>query len=111
MGSNFGAADSSVHVSIGGTEGRESLWVADSSLKCSVANGVAPGRVVALSVSSLTGTGTGLLSFNSPVLSSLMLRNGPLSGRSTLSIVGSQLGFESSSPAIQEAPSSSFAPL
>jgi hypothetical protein len=88
LGRNFGMADISQELRVGGTLCSTSRWVSDSYIACGLASGTDIARDVSIAVQSLLGTIVAGFSYDVPVVSSLHASNGPFSGSTPITMLG-----------------------
>jgi len=96
FGSDFGSADNSPSVSMGGVVCTSSEWISDSSMVCRLQFVGFHPQDVSLRVSGYEGDGDVTLNdaftFDAPLVTSLLVSNGPSAGGSHITVQGYNFG-------------------
>jgi hypothetical protein len=99
-GINFGATDSNPKAGVGGTSCQISAWIAATSVSCLPSGGVGASLAASVEVYGLGGTVSKVFSYDSPVVTALVLNNGPVTAGSTVTIAGQNFGTSAAQIAI-----------
>ena len=96
-GLNFALQDLSTSVRISLVACGSSVWISRTMIRCAVPRTTMPNKVVAVTVSRVVSTGVDVFTFDSPVLSRAV-RNTPVTGGATLSVLGLHFGWGDFTP-------------
>ena len=92
-GLHFGMSGSTPSVQLGAAICHSVSWQSSTILRCETPQLIAPAnRAVSVTLSSTVGTGLGMLSFDAP-LASVLLRNIPLTGGASVTLLGLNFGY------------------
>jgi hypothetical protein len=100
QGVNFGLSDYSATVGVGKTACMTSAWSSLTSVNCGSPPGGGAGYGIAVTVVDVAGSLSNAFSFDSPVLSSVIGSNGPVSHGAVLTLHGAGFGLADNTPSV-----------
>jgi hypothetical protein len=91
-GTNFGSADLTPSISVGGSACATSIWSTTSAVLCHSPAGKGVAKALSMTITAQAGTGAAAFTYDAPVLTFVTLTNAPTLGSSTVSIMGTNFG-------------------
>lgn len=96
-GQNFGPADYSLTIAIGGTACKSSHWRTDSIIVCQVSAGMGAALHSSISIEGIVGTGATVFTYDSPLVTQTDDVNGPTLAGTLVTVYGVNFGTEDGS--------------
>ena len=91
FGLNFGAIRTSPQAQLGNTGCIFAEWKSDSLARCKVPQGFSRAIGFKLTIDSQSNSQTNVFTFDSPIMNSVSLKNGPTTGNFMIEVFGSKL--------------------
>jgi len=92
LGYNFGTADYQGKAAVGGTACVTTVWVSDSTLRCTVPKGFLDSHDATVTVASKRGTLTRAISYDTPTVTHMRPQNGAAGSASSVTVHGKNFG-------------------
>ena len=105
FGLNFGAIRTSPQAQLGNTGCIFAEWKSDSLARCKVSQGFSRAIGFKLTIDSQSNSQTNVFTFDSPIMNSVSLKNGPTTGNFMIEVFGSKFGPADTTPKILFGPS------